>query len=90
MSKSVVEKAQKYYRDGHVQLVKIGNLKAVFTVQGTTRYTVTFKAGNWQCTCPARTMECAHVLATRMWVEDSLKDDTDTLMEKLKKPSLKP
>lgn len=88
MSKATEDKGKKYFEEGKVSVLKVTSLSAQFLVRGSSAYTVTFKAAFWECTCPARVLDCAHIYAVKLWVAEG--NQSDTLLERLKSPSFGP
>ena len=61
MSESVTTKADRYLTEGRVRVLYLDNKRGEFEVAGSEKYFV--KAMPWLCNCPARVLECAHILA---------------------------
>ena len=61
MAESVATKADRYLTEGRVRVLFLDNNKAEFEVAGSDKYSV--KAMPWTCNCPARVLECAHIVA---------------------------
>lgn len=61
MTETTTQKADRYLTEGRVRVVLVDGNKGEFEVAGNETYYV--RAMPWTCTCPARVLDCAHVLA---------------------------
>ncbi len=60
-------KARRYLTEGRVVLTRVtpSSVKAIVRGDGAT-YTSIYRAGQWSCSCPARTDQCSHLRAVRL------------------------
>jgi len=86
---AIDSKARKYVDEGRVSVLSTTKLAIRFVVEGSDTYRTTFlrTGGFWECTCPARVVDCAHVRAAQLWIDDKAAQGTDTLIESLTRPS---
>lgn len=61
MAESITSKADRYLTEGRVRVLSVSNDKGSFEVAGSDKYIV--NAAPWTCNCPARVLECAHIVA---------------------------
>jgi uncharacterized Zn finger protein len=62
-------KARRYLCEGRVVLSRVDPLRVVAACRGDgTVYQIAYAQHVWSCTCPARTDQCAHLLAVRLVV----------------------
>lgn len=66
---NAAQKAVRYLREGRVVLTRVDASKVTACVRGDGKiWDVTWERGRWDCTCPARTDQCAHARAVRLVV----------------------
>lgn len=62
-------KARRYLGEGRLVLTRVDPLRVIGACRGDGAiHTVTYTQRTWACTCPARTDQCAHLLAVRLVV----------------------
>lgn len=61
MNETITTKADRYLTEGRVRVLLVNDSGGEFEVAGSDKYSV--KAMPWTCNCPARVLECAHIVA---------------------------
>jgi hypothetical protein len=66
---NAAQKARRYLCEGRVTLQRVDQDRVIGSCRGDgTVYRVVYWRGAWSCDCPARTDQCAHLLAVRLVV----------------------
>lgn len=67
MSESKDQKAGRYLAEGRVAALHVNRREHTgqFRIAGSSDepYDVFYRSGDWTCTCPARVLDCVHILA---------------------------
>lgn len=68
-------KATRYLGEGRLVVERVERNRVAATCRGDgTRYRIRYQWGRWECSCPARTDGCAHLVAVRLVVAVDLTD----------------
>ncbi len=65
---SAATKARRYITDGRLTIETSARIDATCRGDGQV-YELGYAHGRWHCNCPARTIDCAHLLALRLVVD---------------------
>lgn len=83
MSDSIEAKADRYLVEARIGIVSVSNnadvKSAVLNVRSDNgMYLVKYQGGSWMCDCPARVLECAHVVAAKKIIHFQAKPSIPT------------